>query len=473
MQRTIIKSGTLITASETFIADILVEGEKIISIGNDIRPTNGTVIDASGKLVMPGGVDPHVHLDLPMFDTVSSDDHYTGQKAAAFGGTTTVIDFVPQNNQTLSHAVEEWHAKADQKATIDFGFHMNITRLNDEIADEIPQLPDLGITTLKVFMAYNGRLRLNDGEIFRVLRIAKDQGMLTMLHAENGDVIETLVADALANEHHSPEWHALTRPAWGAVESVLRGAALAAQAGAPLYVVHLNTAGGVEQIRYARQRGIPVMGETCPPYLFFTVDHLRRPDGAKWVCSPPMRSVVDNEGLWRGLSDGTIQTIGTDHCPFFFDGTKPIVYEGKEIAIPGKELGQDDFTKIPNGVPGIGDRLPILWTYGVGAGRITPNQFVALTSSNAAKIFGLYPRKGALIPGSDADLVIWDPDRRLTYGVACAHHRTDYNLYENWELIGFPEKVFLRGQMIVDGDQWYGRPGMGNYLHRRPSAPVL
>lgn len=473
MQRTIIKSGTLITASETFIADILVEGEKIISIGNDIRPTNGTVIDASGKLVMPGGVDPHVHLDLPMFDTVSSDDHYTGQKAAAFGGTTTVIDFVPQNNQTLSHAVEEWHAKADKKATIDFGFHMNITRLNDEIADEIPQLLDLGITTLKVFMAYNGRLRLNDGEIFRVLRIAKDQGMLTMLHAENGDVIETLVADALANEHHSPEWHALTRPAWGAVESVLRGAALAAQAGAPLYVVHLNTAGGVEQIRYARQRGIPVMGETCPPYLFFTVDHLRRPDGAKWVCSPPMRSVVDNEGLWRGLSDGTIQTIGTDHCPFFFDGTKPIVYEGKEIAIPGKELGQDDFTKIPNGVPGIGDRLPILWTYGVGAGRITPNQFVALTSSNAAKIFGLYPRKGALIPGSDADLVIWDPDRRLTYGVACAHHRTDYNLYENWELIGFPEKVFLRGQMIVDGDQWYGRPGMGNYLHRRPSAPVL
>jgi dihydropyrimidinase len=473
MQRTIIKSGTLITASETFIADILVEGEKIISIGNDIRPTNGTVIDASGKLVMPGGVDPHVHLDLPMFDTVSSDDHYTGQKAAAFGGTTTVIDFVPQNNQTLSHAVEEWHAKADKKATIDFGFHMNITRLNDEIADEIPQLPDLGITTLKVFMAYNGRLRLNDGEIFRVLRIAKDQGMLTMLHAENGDVIETLVADALANEHHSPEWHALTRPAWGAVESVLRGAALAAQAGAPLYVVHLNTAGGVEQIRYARQRGIPVMGETCPPYLFFTVDHLRRPDGAKWVCSPPMRSVVDNEGLWRGLSDGTIQTIGTDHCPFFFDGTKPIVYEGKEIAIPGKELGQDDFTKIPNGVPGIGDRLPILWTYGVGAGRITPNQFVALTSSNAAKIFGLYPRKGALLPGSDADLVIWDPDRRLTYGVACAHHRTDYNLYENWELIGFPEKVFLRGQMIVDGDQWYGRSGMGNYLHRRPSAPVL
>lgn len=473
MQRTIIKSGTLITASETFIADILVEGEKIISIGNDFKSTEGTVIDASGKLVMPGGVDPHVHLDLPMFDTVSSDDHYTGQKAAAFGGTTTVIDFVPQNNQTLSRAVELWHAKADKKATIDFGFHMNITRLNDEIVDEIPQLPDLGITTLKVFMAYNGRLRLNDGEIFRVLRIAKDQGMLTMLHAENGDVIEILVAEALANEHHLPEWHALTRPAWGAVESVLRGAALAAQAGAPLYVVHLNTAGGVEQIRYARQQGLPVMGETCPPYLFFTVDHLRRPDGAKWVCSPPMRSVVDNEGLWRGVSDGTIQTISTDHCPFFYDGTKPIVYEGKEIAIPGKELGQDDFTKIPNGVPGVGDRLPILWTYGVGTGRITPNQFVALTSSNAAKIFGLYPRKGALLPGSDADLVIWDPDRRLTYGVNCAHHRTDYNLYENWELIGFPEKVFLRGQMIVDGDQWYGRPGMGNYLHRRPSAPVL
>jgi dihydropyrimidinase len=274
----------------------------------------------------------------------------------------------------------------------------------------------LGITTLKVFMAYNGRLRLSDGEIFQVLRLAACNGMLTMLHAENGDVIETLIAEALAVGHTGTEWHALTRPAWGAVEAVLRGAALAAQAGAPLYVVHLNAAGEIDQLQYARQKGLPVMGETCPQYLFFTIDHLRRPDGAKWVCSPPMRTAEDNARLWQGLSDGTIQTIGTDHCPFFFDGTQPIRYEDELVAIPGKELGKENFTLIPNGLPAVQDRLPVLWTYGVRAGRISPNQFVALTSTNPAKIFGLYPRKGALLPGSDADLVIWDPERRLTYG---------------------------------------------------------
>jgi dihydropyrimidinase len=208
------------------------------------------------------------------------------------------------------------------------------------------------------------------------------------------------------------------------------------------------------------------MGETCPQYLFFSIDQLRRQDGAKWVCSPPMRTPADNTHLWQGLADGTLQTLGTDHCPFFFDGTKPITYEGKPVVIPGKELGRDDFTKIPNGLPGVGDRLPILWTYGVRSGRLSPNQFVALTSTNPAKIFGLYPRKGTLLPGSDADIVLWEPERRLTYGIAYSHHRTDYNLYENWELVGFPEKVFLRGNLIVDGDKWLGRSGMGQYLHR-------
>jgi dihydropyrimidinase len=469
----LIKHGTLITAAETFPGDILIEGERITAIGQDLDIPGVEVVDAAGKLILPGGIDPHVHLDLPMFDTVSSDDHYTGGKAAAFGGTTTVMDFIPQDFATLGEAVDAWHAKADGKAAVDFGFHMNITRLDERVAAEIPRLPGEGITTLKVFMAYNGRLRLQDGEIFQVLRIARENGMLTMLHAENGDVIETLVKEALAAGHMAPEWHALTRPAWGTVEAVLRGAALAAQADAPLYIVHMNTAGEVDQLRYARQRGVPVMGETCPPYLFFTIDHLRRPDGAKWICSPPMRTPEDNQALWKGLADGTLQTIGTDHCPFFFDGTRPIHYEGEPIAIPGKELGKGDFTKIPNGLPGVGDRLPILWTYGVRAGRITPNQFVALTSTNAAKIFGLYPRKGALLPGSEADILIWDPERRVTYGTAFAHHRTDYNLYENWELVGFPEKVFLRGQRIVDGERWLGRAGQGKYLQREPGSTVI
>ena len=470
---TIIKSGTLITASETFEADILIDGEKIVSVGKNIDIPGVQVVDAAGKLVMPGGIDPHTHLDLPMFDTVSSDDHYTGHKAAAFGGTTTVMDFVPQGNGSLQEAINEWHAKADPKAAIDFGFHMNITRLDDQVEKEIPKLLDLGITTLKVFMAYNGRLRLQDGEIFRVLGIARLNGMLTMLHAENGDVIEFLVSEALAADQNSPEWHARTRPGWGGVEAVLRGAALAEQAGASLYVVHVNQTGEADQLRYARSCGINVMGETCPPYLFFTEDHLRRPDGAKWICSPPMRTQEDNLGLWKALADSTLQTIGTDHCPFFFDGTQTIEYEGKPIAIPGKELGKDDFTKIPNGVPGVGDRLPILWTYGVRADRISPNQFVALTSTNVAKIFGIYPKKGTLLPGSDADIVIWDPERQLTYGQAYSHHRTDYNLYENWELVGYPERVFLRGDLIVEGDRWLGKRGGGQFLKRSPNAAIL
>lgn len=468
MSATIIRSGELVTAADTIRADLLIEGEKIAAIGPDLRSANARVIDASGKVVTPGGIDPHTHFALPMFDTISSDDHYSGGKAAAFGGTTTVLDFVPQTSESLEDAVAVWREKAEGVAAVDYGFHMNITRWDANVAREIPRLLDMGITTLKVFMAYNGRLRLSDGEIFQVLRAARDLEMLTMLHAENGDVIEILVAEALAAGHTSAIWHARTRPAWGAVEAFLRGAALAQQAGAPLYIVHMNTAGEVDQLRYARAQGIPVMGETCPQYLFFTAEHLERPDGAKWVCSPPLRTEADARALWRGLEDDTIQTVGTDHCPFFFQGDRAIDYEGQPVTIPGKELGIEDFTRIPNGLPGVGDRLPILWTRGVQAGRLSPNQFVALTSTNPAKIFGLYPQKGTLLPGSDADLVIWDPERRLTYGVEHAHHRTDYNLYEGWELVGFPEKVFLRGQPIVEDGRWLGRPGGGKFVRRSP-----
>ncbi len=470
---TLIKSGTLITSSETFCADILIEGETISQIGVNLRDDEAQIVDASGKFVLPGGVDPHTHFDLPMFGTVSSDDHYTGHKAAAFGGTTTVIDFVSQDAATLEESINLWHLKADSKAAIDFSFHMNVTHLDDQIETEIAKLPNWGVTTLKVFTAYNNRLRLDDGEIFRVMRIAREHGLLTMLHAENGDVIEILIKEALSAGHTSPEWHAYTRPAWGAVEATLRGAALAAQARAPLYIVHMNVSGEVDQLNYARQHGLPIMGETCPQYLFFTVDHLKRPDGAKWICSPPMRNHADNERLWHGVEEGILQVIATDHCPFFFDGTQPILYEDNLVAIPGKELGFGDFSKIPNGLPAVGDRLPILWTYGVRAGRISANQFVALTSTNPAKIFGMYPQKGSLLPGADADLVIWDPNKHLKYGVAHSHHRTDYNLFEGWELTGFPEKVFLRGNLIVDGDQWSGRAGMGKFIFRQAGAPVL
>jgi dihydropyrimidinase len=473
MKRTLIHGGELITAQESFRADILIEGERISRVEENIEVGDVEVINAQGLKVIPGGIDPHVHLDLPMFDTVSSDDYYTGGKAAAFGGTTTVLDFVPQDFPTLEESYNMWMAKSEGRASVDYSLHMNITRLDQNVLDEIPHLVEEGVTTLKVFTAYNDRLRLRDDEIFQVMRVAAKHGMLTMLHAENGDMIELLTREALSAGHTTPEWHAYTRPAWGAVEAALRGIALAAQADAPLYIVHMNTAGEVDQLNYGRERGLPVMGETCPQYLFFTLEHLKREDGAKWICSPPMRSQQDNEALWQGLSQDQIQTVGTDHCPFFYDGRKPISYEGQEIAIPGKELGIGDFTKIPNGLPGLGDRMPILWTYGVGSERISPNQFVALTSTNPAKIFGLYPQKGALLPGSDADLVIWNPDRELIYGVEVAKHRTDYNLYEGWKLQGFPEKVFLRGDLIVDGERWLGKAGMGKFIRRDPFAEVI
>jgi len=468
----LIKGGVLVTDRETFPADILVEGEKISQIGQNLQAGEADLLDATGKLVLPGGVDPHVHLDLPMFGTVSSDDHYTGTRAAAFGGTTTVIDFVSFDLPTLGGSVEAWQRKAS-KAAVDYGAHMNLSRFDEKIAAEIPSLRELGVTTLKVFTAYNGRLRLDDGSIFKALRVARENGMLVMLHAENGDVIDILVAEALAAGHRSPEWHARTRPAWGAVEAALRGFALAGSADAPLYLVHMNTAGEVDMLKYARERGLKVMGETCPQYLFFTEEKLQDADGAKFVCSPPLRKEADTARLWEGMADGTLQVIATDHCPFFFDGTKPILFERKQVAIPGKELGRHDFTKIPNGLPGVEDRLAVLWTHAVGGKKITASQFVALTSTNPAKIFGLYPRKGSLSVGADADIVLWNPNQAVQHGVAVTHQRTDYNLYEGWNLVGVPEKVFLRGKMIVDGKEWLGKEGMGRFVARQPGAPVL
>ncbi|MAT41937.1 MAG: dihydropyrimidinase [Anaerolineaceae bacterium] len=470
----IISGGTIITAEETYRADILIKDEKITQIFSSLENYEGyEVIDATGKLILPGGVDVHTHFDLPMFGTVSSDDHYTGHKAAAFGGTTTVIDFIPQDFSPLVKNVDVWHQKVTSKAAIDFGFHMNITRYDKNLKNEIPLLLNEGITSLKVFTAYNNRLRLNDGEIFQVMRIAAEHGFLTMMHAENGDIIDLLVEEALAMGKSTPEWHAYTRPSWGAVEAVARGAAFSAQTGAPLYIVHMNAAGEVDQLKYAREQGLPVMGETCPQYLFFTVEELKRDDGSKWICSPPMRTKYDNLRLWKGIQDQTIQVLATDHCPFFYDGSNPIIYEGNPVAIPGKELGKDDFTKIPNGLPGVGDRMVIMWTEAVTKRKMTANLFVKLTATNPAKIFGLYPQKGTILPGSDADLVIWDPEQEIKYGVEFSQQRTDYNLYEGWHLTGYPEKVFLRGKMIVNQQEWLGEAGEGNFIHRDLCKTIL
>lgn len=465
--KTLIKNGTVITAETTRKADVLVQGEVIRRIDENIKDNEAVVVDASGLLVLPGGVDPHVHLDLPMMGTISADDHYTGGKAAAFGGTTTMIDFVSQEPVSLAENIARHRAMADPKASIDYSFHMNITHFDDQVAEELPDLPQMGVTSLKVFTAYNGRLRLDDGNIFKVMRIGGKNNLLTMVHAENGDVIDILVAEALSAGKTSPIHHAYTRPSWGEVEASLRAAALAAQADSPLYLVHMNVAGEVDQLAYARKHGISAMGETCPQYLFFTEEELKRPDGAKWICSPPMRKAVDQQGLWQGLEDGTIQVLATDHCPFFFNGRKPIVYEGQEVAIPGKELGETNFTLIPNGLPGIADRLPVFWTHAVASGRISPNRFVELTATNPARIFGLYPKKGTLAEGSDADIALWDPNKELCYGLVWAHHRTDHNLYEGWKLRGYPVKVFLRGKLIVENQNWFGAAGGGQFIHRQ------
>jgi len=472
--RTLIKNGTVVTAAESYPADLLLADGRIVLMGQALPADGAEVVDARGKFILPGAIDVHTHMELPFGGTVASDDFYSGQKAAAFGGTTTHLDFVIQDKgETLHQAVERWHRKSDHKAVIDFGYHMAITDLTPAVMDEIPSLAAEGITTLKLFMAYKGLFQVDDSTLFKALMKAAEAGMMVMVHAENGDAIDVLVKQAIAQGHYTPEWHALTRPAWAEAEATMRATALAGIAGAPLYVVHVTNALEVDQIAYGRARGLSVMGETCTQYLFFSIDNLRQPDGAKWVCSPPMRTAADNAALWEALRNNSLQAVSTDHCPFFYDGTKSIEYEGQPFQLAGKELGKERFDKIPNGVPGIEDRMPILWTYGVGHGHFSLNRLVEIGCTNPAKIFGLYPRKGTIAVGADADVVIWDPAATRTMGAGTSHQRTDYNLYEGWQVRGLPEKVYLRGNLLVDGDTWNGEPGGGAWLARSPHAPVM
>jgi dihydropyrimidinase len=472
--KTLIKNGTLVTASDTTPADMLLVDGKIALLGRQLPADGAQVVDASGKYVLPGGIDVHTHLDLPFGGTKASDDFYSGHKAAAFGGTTTHIDFAMQaKGETLHQTLDNWHKKADAKAVIDYGFHVGITDLTPTVLEEIPTLAAEGVTSIKLFLAYKNVLQVDDATFFKSLLKAADAGMLTMVHAENGDAIQILVEQAVAAGHLAPEWHALTRPAWAEAEATMRAVSLAGMAGAPLYVVHVTNGMAVDQIAYGRERGLNVMGETCTQYFFFSVDDLRRPDGAKWVCSPPMRTAADNAALWEAIRTNKLQAVSTDHCPFLYDGTRAIEYEGQPFTLPGKELGAGNFTKIPNGVPGIEDRMPIMWTYGVGQGHLSLNRLVEVCCTNPAKIFGLYPQKGTLAVGSDADVVIWDPNAVRSISAAASHQRTDYNLYEGWQLRGLPEQVYQRGNLLVDGATWNGEPGGGQWLKRTAHAPVI
>ncbi len=457
--RTLFTDGTVVNADGRQRADLLVDGEKIAAVSATLPRQADRIIDSAGLFLLPGGIDVHTHLDMPLDGIRSSDDFYTGHVAAACGGTTTHLDFVIQSKGgTLRQAFDAWAARAEGKAVIDYGFHMTIADPRSEVLDEIAELPEWGITTVKVLMAYKGRLQLDDTQLLSVFRKAAESGLLTMVHAENGDVIDLLIKEAVAAGQLAPKYHALTRPAVLEGEATARAIAIAQIAQAPLYIVHLTCALALEQVRAAQRRDERVWAETCVQYFCFTADDLDRPsfEGAKFVCSPPFRTPQDQDALWAGLRDGTLSVVSTDHCPFNF--------------ATQKTLGRNDFTKIPNGVPAIEDRLMVLHHAGVNAGRVSLGRFVDVTATTPAKLFGLYPRKGTLAAGSDADIVLWDPRASRTISARTHHMRVDYNLFEGSTVTGAPAGVWIRGTQIVDKDRFIGRAGFGQYLRRNRFA---
>ncbi len=455
---TLIRGGTVVTSGGVTRADVLIENGVVTHIGERIMPIGHETIDAHGCYLFPGGIDPHTHLDMPFGGTVTADDFHTGTVAAAFGGTTTVIDFaLHQKGDTLSNSLRRWHEKAGGKAAIDYGFHVMVGDMREDVMEEIPQMVEKeGVTSFKVFMAYKNVFQVDDETLFRVLKMAAKCGALVQVHAENGDVIDVLVREALAEGWTEPKYHALTRPPEVEGEATGRAVRLAEIAGAPLYVVHVTCAQAAEEISNARKRGLPVFGETCPQYLVCDVTDYERPgfEGAKYVMSPPLRERWHQGILWNKLKNLELQVLGSDQCSFNFRGQK--------------ELGSQDFTKIPNGAPTIEDRMAILYHFGVNEGRIGLSKFVALTSTNAAKLFGLFPRKGTIAVGSDADIVVWDPEAERVLSAKSHHMNVDYNPFEGIRVRGKPKYVLLRGQVIVDHDRFVGKPGMGQFLRRKP-----
>jgi dihydropyrimidinase len=458
MSRLLIKGGRIVTAVDDYPGDVLIEGETIRAIfAAGTAPALGArVLDATGKLVIPGGIDAHTHLDMPFGGTTSADDFESGTIAAAHGGTTSIVDFAIQyKGQALREARDAWMKKAEGKAAIDYGFHMIITDLPDAVEKEMDVLVKEGVTSFKLFMAYRGVLMLDDGSIFRALLKTGENGGTICMHAENGDVIDVLVRRALAEGHTAPKWHALTRPPRAEAEATYRAICLAEMAGVPLYVVHLSAAEALEKIAEARDRGLPAHAETCPQYLFLSYENYEEPgfEGAKYVMSPPLRAKGNEEALWRGLATNDLQTVSTDHCPFCMKGQK--------------ELGQGDFSKIPNGAPGIETRMSLLYDGGVVRNRISVNRFVELTSTSPAKIFGLFPKKGTIAPGSDADLVVFDSNRKITLSAKTLHHRVDYTPYEGRVVQGAADTVISRGEVIVENGTFVGRAGRGSFLKRK------
>jgi dihydropyrimidinase len=471
MSKVLIKGGRIVTAVDDYRADILIDNGKVEAIARDLNVESAITHDARHLLVLPGGIDVHVHMETPMGNDIYTCDTFeTGTRSAAFGGTTTIIDFAQQfHGDSPKLALERRLAAAEPQCSIDYGFHVILTDVNQSSLAELPDLINReGVSSYKLYMAYPGVLMVDDADIYRTMRKVGNHGGMVNLHAENGVVIQALIEEALEQGNTSPKYHMLTRPRLMEGEATHRVIRIAELAEVPVYIVHLSAKEALDAVVEARDRGIHAFAETCPHYLFLTDDEYDRPDfePAKFVMTPPLRDHECQHALWRGLRFDDLQIVATDHCPFCFN-------ENLFGLLQSKQYGKDDFSKIPNGAPGVEFRLPLLYDGGVNEGKITLNRFVQLTSTAPAKMFGLFPKKGTIAIGSDADLVLFDPEQRHTLSANTHHSNVDYSLFEGREVQGKVEKVFLRGELIVDGEAWRGRPGMGQYVKRSASGRVL
>lgn len=458
---TLIKNGRIITATDDYHADVFIDGETVRMIGKDLPVAADQTIDAAGKLVIPGGIDPHVHMELPFGGTVSSDDFRSGTLAAAFGGTTTIIDFAIQyKGKTFQQTIDDWDAKSEGKCAIDYGYHLAITEYEPRHKAEFEKIVDAGVTTFKLFMAYPGVFMIDDQTMFRVMQSAGEVGGLTLVHAENGDAITQLIENLIAAGKVEPKYHAQSRPPCMQADGVARALRVAEVAKAPVFIVHVSCEAAMIELQRSRDAGNPAYGETCTQYLFLDETYYDKPDfeGAKYVFTPPLVGKENIEPLWRGLKLGYLQEVSTDHCPFHFKGQK--------------ELGRGDFRKIPNGGPGVEDRLSLVYQGAVIERGFSLNKWVEITSTASAKMFGMFPTKGTIAVGSDADIVIFDPNVERTISADSHHMNCDYSLFEGWNIHGLPETVLSRGKVIIDKGQYLGRPGDGKFLRRGKCAAM-
>jgi dihydropyrimidinase len=462
----LIQNGTVVNANGRQKADVLIEGETIKQVGSNVPSNSHRIVDASGLLVMPGGIDVHTHLDMPFGGTVSADDYRTGTIAAAVGGTTTVIDFALQSKgHTMREALETWLGKSRGKACIDYSLHMAITDLGPgdgaQGLREMEEMVREGISSFKLFMAYPNILMIDDGLMFRVMQQASALKALCCVHAENGSAIDIVVAQMIAEGKTAPHYHALSRSTKAEAEATHRAIALADMAGAAVYIVHLSNEDSLRELKHAQQRGLRALAETCTQYLVLSIEEQmpgKNWEEAKYVFTPPLREKKNHESLWNALSDGTLSVVSTDHCPFRFADQK--------------SLGRHDFTKIPNGGPGIENRLQILWHFGVNSGRLKPEKFVELSCTTPAHIFGM-PQKGTIAPAKDADILLWDPNAHYTISATTQCMATDYSMFEGWKVRGNTKHVFSRGDLVVEDGKWIGEIGRGRFLKRQANAGGL